>query len=305
MVGVGAALLAATALAACGSEDAGSSGASASGNGDCGYAYVFQDPISADTAEQTIQRGVERAEKDFNIKVDIIDGTGLANFADNVRAAAAKQCYKAIGTAFFAVGDTLTQVAKDYPDQKFFIEGGVASGPNVTSYAEANEQGTYVAGAMAAKMSSTGTIGIITGDDSPPLKRYATGFSAGARAADPNIKVLDNAVGSFTDPAKAGGVAFSQAGHKADIIYSAAGSNLQVYFLGQKHGYRTIASDLTDYATAKPRKPAVAFIAASAEDNVNYAIFKRYAEGKANGTTVTLGLKDGAFAIPYITDSGT
>jgi basic membrane protein A len=301
------ALVTAAALTACGQGASGASGSknASTGKGDCGYAYVFQDPMAGNTAEQTIQRGLTRAQKDFHINVDVTDGTGLANLADNLRAAAAKGCYRAIGTAFFAVGDTLTQVAKDYPKQKFFIEGGVATGANVTSYSQANEQGTYVAGAMAAKMTKTGTIGIITGDDSPPLKRYSTGFLAGARSANPGIKVLNNAVGSFSDPAKTGAVAVTQSGNKADLIYSAAGSNLQVYFLGAKHGFRTIASDLTDYATAKPRKPAVAFIAASAEDNTNYAILKRYASSQAGGASVTLGLKDGVFSIPYVTDAGT
>jgi basic membrane protein A len=303
------ALAVTAALTACGATEEKSPGTPAStstaADTGCGYAYVFQEPLASNTAEQTVQRGLKRTAADFHTRIDITDGTGLSGLADNLRAAAAKGCYKAIGTAFFSAGEALTQVAKDYPKQQFFIEGGVATGPNVTSYAQANEQGTYVAGAMAAKLSATHTIGIITGDDSPPLKRFSVGFVAGAHSVDPNVNVLTNAVGTFTDPAKTGAIAVTQAGKKADLIYPAAGSNLQVYFLGQTHGYRTIGSDLTDYGAAKARKPALGFVAASAEDNLNYAIIKQYVSGRTKTDSTTLGLKDGVFSIPYVTDGGS
>ncbi|ATU95086.1 BMP family lipoprotein [Phyllobacterium zundukense] len=271
----------------------------------CGYAYVFQEPLASNTAEQTIVKGLERAEAEFGINVDIIDGTGLSGLGDNLRAAASKGCYLAIGTAFFASGEILTQVARDYPEQRFFIEGGVATGPNVTSYAQANEEGTYVAGAMAATMSDGKPIGIITGDDSPPLKAFSAGFIAGAKAVDPDITVLVNSVGSFMDPAKTGAVALSQASKGATLIFPAAGSNLQVYFLGETHGYKTIASDLTDYSNAMPRKPALAFVVASAEDQTNYAIVKQYVEGTQETASKALGLSDGVFSIPFVTDNGS
>jgi len=268
----------------------------------CGFAFVMQDPIGGNTAEQTIQRGLNSVMKDLNVKVDVIDGTGLAAVAENLRSAAAKGCYQAIGTAFFANGDAVTQVAAEYPNQAFYIAGGVAKGPNVTSFNAANEEGTYVAGAMAAAMTKSGSIGVIIGDDSPSLKRYSDGFAAGAASVDPSVKVITTAVGSFTDPAKAGSIATNQASEGADIIYSAAGSNLQVYALGRDKGYRTIASDLTDWASVKDTKPALAFIAAPTEDKLNYTIIAAYvAGGVKGGETRDLGLKDNIFDIPYVT----
>lgn len=270
------------------------------GNG-CGFAYVFESPVASNAAEQTIEKGLKKAEADFGVEIDITDGSGLQSFAENLRAAAAKECYEAIGTAFFEVGPALTEVAKEYPEQQFFIEGGEAEGPNVTNYTEAAEQGTYVAGAMAATLSKSHTIGIIDGDNSPPLKRWAAGYVAGAKSVDPNTKVIVSVVGSFTDPAKTGATAVTQAGEGADVIYPAAGSNLQVYLLGEGHSYETVGSDLGEYETAKPRHPAIAFVDASEEGNVNYAIIKQYATGEEKGST-EIGLKDHAFYIPYVAD---
>lgn len=295
---VTAGLLVVTAgLSSCSAADGTSSSAET-----CGYAFVMQDPMTGSTAEQTIKRGLDRAAEELGVEVDVTDGTGIAGVADNLRAAAAKGCYDAIGVPFFANGDAVTQVAAEYPDQAFYIAGGIASGPNVTSFNAANEEGTYVAGAMAAAMTESGTIGVIIGDESPTLLRYSDGFAAGAASVDPSVEVITTAVGSFTDPAKAGSIATSQASAGADVIYSAAGSNLQVYALGAEKDYRTIASDLTDWATVKDTQPALAFIAAPTEDNLNFAIIAAYAEGSVpGGETRELGLKDDIFEIPYVT----
>jgi basic membrane protein A len=298
------ALFSAGFVAACGGSDT-SDQASASGGDDCGFAYVFSDPIATSTAEQTIQRGLQRAEQDLNVNVDVTDGTTLAALGDNLRAAAAKECYRAIGTAFFTSSDALTAVARDYPDQQFFIEGGLAAGSNVTSYAQANEQGTYVAGAMAATLSKSGVIGIVLGDDSPPLKAFSSGFTAGAHSVNPDTDVITSVVDSFTDPAKAGAAAVQQAAQGADLIYPAAGSNLQIYLLGHDHGYQTIGSDLSDLASVSSRHPDIGFNAASAEDQTNYDIVKQYVDGTRSKASTILGLKDGVFEIPYVTNEGT
>jgi basic membrane protein A len=316
VMGACTALATVIALSACGSSSSSSSlAASSTGSassaatsadassaaGGCGFAYVFEDPISSSTAEQTIERGLKQAEKDFRVKIDIIDGSGLSSVADNLRAAASKGCYRAIGTAFFDDAPAVTQVAKQFPSQHFYIEAGGASGANVTNYTEAAQQGTYVAGAMAAAMSKSRVIGIIDGDNSPPLRLWAAGYTAGAHATSPSVKVLVNVTNSFTNPALTGQVAVTQASQGADIIYPAAGSNLQVYALGKAHRYQTVASDLTDYASAKTSSPPIAFIAASAEGNVNYAIIKQLITGHGPGQTA-LGLTDHAFYIPCITD---
>lgn len=276
------------------------------GSASCGFAFVMQDPIGGSTAEQTIQRGLNKAVHELGVTIDVIDGTGLAAVAENLRSAAAKGCYDAIGTAFFANGDAVTQVAAEYPDQQFYIAGGIATGDNVTSFNSKNEEGTFVAGAMAAAMTKSGTIGVITGDDSPALLRYSDGFRSGAASVAPDVQVLATAVGSFSDPAKTGSIATNQAQRGADIIYSAAGSNLQVYALGQANGFSTIASDLTDWLSVRDTKPALAFIAAPAEDNLNFTIIKAYQAGDVpGGETRELGLADGIFNIPYITDDGS
>lgn len=272
---------------------------------DCGYAFVFEKATANSTAQQTIERGLEQAERKHSVEIDIIDGSGLPQVADNLRSVADKGCYVAIGTAFFSVGESLTQVAREYPDQDFFILGGEAEGDNVSNYTPANEEGTYVAGAMAAALSKTKTIGIVLGDTSPPLKRFSAGFKAGAESVNPDVEVIESSVGSFTDSAKAGAVASSQAAQDADVIYAAAGANLNIYFSAASKGYQVVASDLADYQASQSRNPDVAFVAAEAADKEAEIAIDDFDGGKAEPGANVLGLDDGVFTIPYVTDDGT
>lgn len=300
---LGASLVAAAA-AGCGSGGSQAHAASA-GQAGCGYAYYFEDPIASNTAEQTQERGIQRAERQLRIKVHVVQGNGLSDAADNLRALAAKGCYRAIGTAFFELGAPLTQVARQYPKQRFFISGGVGTAPNIVNYGIADEQGTYVAGAMAAKLTKTGTIGVILGDDSPPLERFAAGFTRGAHSVNPKIRVLKQAVGSFSNPAGGAAIAATMVGQGADVIYPATGANIQILLGGQQHHYCPVVSDLTEYAQARARGAHICYVAAEAADNEVFAIFKQLRGGTGHGTSRTLTLHDGIYTIPYVTGPGS
>lgn len=303
---LGVSLVTAVAAAAAGCGSAGSSAGSASAaHADCGYAYYFEQPIASSTAEQTQERGIQRAEAQLGIKIHVVQGAGLTAAADNLRALAAKGCYRAIGTAFFELGAPLTQVAKQYPKQQFFISGGIGTAPDIINYGIADEQGTYVAGAMAARLTKTGTLGVILGDDSPPLERFAIGFTLGAHSVNPRIRVLKQAVGSFTDPAGGGAIAATMASQGADVIYPATGANLQILLGGQAHHYCPVVSDLTEYAQARAQGAHICFVAAEAADNEVFAIFKQLRSGGGTGTSRTLTLRDGIYTVPYVTDSGS
>jgi basic membrane protein A len=291
-------------LLAVGCRDVEGANSTSAGQADCGYAYYFEDPIASSTAEQTQERGIQHAEAQLGIRVHVVQGTGLADAADNLRALAAKGCYQAIGTTFFELGAPLIQVAKQYPKQKFFISGGDGSAPNIINYALADEQGTYVAGAMAAKLTRTGVIGVILGDDSPPLERFAIGFTKGARSVNPKIRVLNEAVGSFSDPAGGAAIAATMASQGVDVIYPATGANLQILLGGQAHHYCPIVSDMTEYAQAEAQGAHICYIAAEAADNEVFAIFKQLRDGTGSGDNRLLTMQDGIYTIPYVTGAG-
>ena len=127
----------------------------------------------------------------------------------------------------FAFGDVLNQVAPDYPDTQFAIIDVVVEQPNVQSIVFTEEQGSYLAGIMAAQASKSGTVGFIGGMDIPLIHKFECGFAQGFKAAKPDGTVLINYTGTtpaaWNDPVKGGELAKAQISQGADVIYAAAG----------------------------------------------------------------------------------
>lgn len=127
----------------------------------------------------------------------------------------------------FAFGDVLSQVAGDYPDTKFAIIDMVVEAPNVQSVVFTEEQGSYLAGVMAAMASESDTVGFIGGMDIPLIHKFHCGFAQGFKSVEPEGQVLVNFTGTtpaaWNDPVKGGELARAQISQGADVIYAAAG----------------------------------------------------------------------------------
>ena len=93
------------------------------------------------------------------------------------------------------------------------------------------EQGSFLVGAAAALKSKTGQVGYIGGVSGLGglLEKFEAGFTAGAKAANPNIKVIAKYISAapdvtgFNSPDKARDIANAMYAGGADIIYAAAG----------------------------------------------------------------------------------
>ena len=129
--------------------------------------------------------------------------------------------------AGFAFANALGEVAGDYPDTKFAIIDMVVDAPNVRSVVFNEHEGSYLVGMMAAKASKSGVIGVVGGMDIPLIRRFNCGYVQGAKAANANIKVIQNMTGTtpaaWNDPVKGGELARAQIDQGADVIYHSAG----------------------------------------------------------------------------------
>src|SRR5512132_1175305 len=129
----------------------------------------------------------------------------------------------------FAQTPIIELVAKDYPNIRFAIVDGVSDLPNVASLVFKEHEGSYLVGMLAAKSSKTGTIGFIGGMDIGLIHRFEGGYEEGARAVNPNIRVIPNYVGvtdaAWNNPGKGKELALAQIGKGADVIFTAAGNS--------------------------------------------------------------------------------
>ncbi|WP_103763144.1 BMP family lipoprotein [Roseovarius confluentis] len=127
----------------------------------------------------------------------------------------------------FAFGETLGEVAPDYPDTKFVIIDMVVEEPNVRSVVFNEHEGSYLVGMMAAMASDSGTVGFIGGMDIPLIRKFACGYVQGVKAANPDATVIQNMTGTtpaaWNDPVKGSELTKAQMSQGADVIYHAAG----------------------------------------------------------------------------------
>jgi basic membrane lipoprotein Med (substrate-binding protein (PBP1-ABC) superfamily) len=120
-------------------------------------------------------------------------------------------------------GAPLQDIAPDFPNTAFawgnavdtFQSKGIQ---NVFAYTVASDEGGYVEGVMAAKLSKSKVLGALgpipAGDGQLTIK----GFEAGAKATDPNIKVQTTFTNSFSDVALMSQAAQTQIASGADVL---------------------------------------------------------------------------------------
>ncbi|HEX8706948.1 MAG TPA: BMP family ABC transporter substrate-binding protein [Pyrinomonadaceae bacterium] len=172
--------------------------------------------------------GVKRAAKDFPIILRDVEPGNPTSIEPAMRAFAERGYDLIIGIGF-AQAPIMEVVAKDYPNVQFAIVDGVSQLPNVASLVFKEHQGSYLVGMIAARASRTGVIGFLGGMDIPLIHRFETGYEEGARAVNPDIRVVANYVGvtdaAWNNPGKGKELALSQIGRGADVIFTAAGNS--------------------------------------------------------------------------------
>ena len=179
--------------------------------------------------------GAKRAQQDLDICLYDVEPGNPTSIEPAMRAFAEKNFDLIIGVGF-AQGPIMQRVALDYPQNKFAIIDGVifeADGKtplkNVASLVFREHEGSYLVGMIAASKSKTGVLGFLGGMDIPLIHRFETGYEEGARAVNPNIRVIDNYVGvtdsAWNNPGKGKELSLAQIEKGADVIFTAAGNS--------------------------------------------------------------------------------
>jgi basic membrane protein A len=117
-------------------------------------------------------------------------------------------------------GASVQEVAKDFPKVTFAWGTDVNTFglPNVYAYTAAAEEGGYVNGVLAAKLTKSKTIGVTGPVEVGDAKTYIDGFVQGVASVDPSIKVSKTWTGSFSDVALMTEAAKTHIAAGADIL---------------------------------------------------------------------------------------
>jgi basic membrane protein A len=232
-------------------------------------------------------KGVETARKQLGINFDYIEpqGEGADREAALRQMAADPEVRMVIGVGMLFTDD-ITAIAKEFPDKKFVCidfnpKPGAKIPDNLSGIVFEEKKGSFLAGAIAALTSKTGTVGFIGGMDSSIIRKFESGFAEGARYVKPDIKVISGFIGmtgsAFNDPARGKELALGQFSRGADIVYEAAGaSGLGVIEAARQTGKFVICTDMDQEYLAPGR------VLTSMTKAVDKAVLATVEDGKNN-----------------------
>ena len=115
-------------------------------------------------------------------------------------------------------------VAPEYPDKRFIWIDNATSAPvdNVLNITYAQNEGSFLAGYIAASISQTGVIGAMGGMDDATINDFIVGYKQGALYANPDIQVEVIYSNSYDDPAIGKECALTLNEKGADVIFQIA-----------------------------------------------------------------------------------
>lgn len=166
--------------------------------------------------------GLLRAEKELDARTQVLQSRSAADYQPNLTALT-NQHLDMIYAIGYLMNRDLDQVAKANPNQRYAIIDAIVPDQNVVSVTFKEQDGSFLAGALAAMMSKSHHIAFLGGMDIPLLRKFEAGYTAGARQVDPNVKVDVKYVNSFDDVAAGQEIAGLLYNGGADIVFAAAG----------------------------------------------------------------------------------
>ncbi|MBI5302301.1 MAG: BMP family protein [Chloroflexi bacterium] len=158
-------------------------------------------------------------------KFDFVFTDNLGNVPD---AAAAIRDYAGKGFDLVIAhgsqyGASLADIAPDFPKVAFAwgtaVDTFAAKGvKNINAYTVQADQGGYVLGVIAAKLSKTGGFGLIGPIPAGDGALHINGFEAGVKATNPNAKIAKTFTQSFSDVALMSQAAQTMIANGADML---------------------------------------------------------------------------------------
>lgn len=135
----------------------------------------------------------------------------------------------------FMLENAVEAIARRNPKARFLLidspvldsKGQSVTLPNVRTISFREEEGSFLVGALAGKVTKSGKIGFVGGMEIPLIKKFEAGFRAGVKATNP--KAADDVrvayTGSFDNVTAGKQVAQDLLAKGADVLFHAAGTD--------------------------------------------------------------------------------
>lgn len=174
-----------------------------------------------------MEEGITKFAKEENIILNKeykkINSTSEYKLEKNVRKLA-KNDYQLIFGTGYNIDYAVNNVSKKYKNTNFVIIDSKVYQPNTVSIVFKENEGSFLAGMIAAMKTKTKKVGFIGGSNNDAINRFKYGFLAGVKMTDQHIEVLTKYANTYEQPKIGTEIAANFFNHGADIIFQAAGS---------------------------------------------------------------------------------
>jgi len=196
-------------------------------------------------------------------------------------------------------GASVQEIAPDFPKTTFAWGTDVNTFglPNVYAYTAAAQEGGYVNGVLAAKLTKSKIIGVTGPVEVGDAKTYIDGFTQGVASVDPSIKVAKTWTGSFSDVALMTAAAKTHIAAGADVLTGSSQSVVGSIGAAKDNGKVLWFGTQSDQASLAPNLVVASQVydwLAMLRDMV-----KNHQAGTLGGTVYTLQLKNDGLKIAY------
>jgi basic membrane protein A and related proteins len=196
----------------------------------------------------------------------------------------------------YSLQEDLEKVAKANPEQQFVLVDSESDVENIHSITFKENEGSYLAGALAAMTSKTGKVAFLGGMVDPVIEKFEKGFAEGAKAINPNIEVIVSYADTFSDDKVGKAMAANMITQGADVLYAAAGyTGVGLLHQAQESGVLAIGVDTDQYTYAEKA------VVSSMLKNIDVAVYEfieNYTKKKPTGQQhIALGMKEKAMKL--------
>jgi basic membrane protein A len=249
--------------------------------------------------------GLQRAQRELGIQQRVYQAKSTQEYVPNLSTFARQGYDLTIGVGF-TEATAIDTAAHNFPNSHFAIVDVDQTEephkpPNLLGLLFREQETGYLVGYLAAleenRRPGPDLISSVGGQKQPPVDRFIAGYQAGAKAADPGIKVLNGYSEDFTDQAKCKTIALNQIEQGSGAVFQVAGGcGLGALDAAKEKGVWGIGVD----ADQSFLGPHILTSAVKRVDTAVYLAIKSVVEGKFKGGNMIFGLRDNGVAIGKI-----
>ena len=192
-------------------------------------------PATDEERLASIPEPLRESVKPVQVRPLVLQSKAQEDYEPNLQLLVDQGAAVTVGVGFM-LENAVEAVASRNPDANFVLidsqlldpQGRPHELPNVRTVVFREEEGSFLVGALAARVSRTGTVGFVGGMQIALIQRFEAGYRAGAAAVEEGAKAPEVRVGytgSFDNVSAGKLVAQDLISKGADVLFHAAGSD--------------------------------------------------------------------------------